>query len=339
MESIKVIQVATGMIQIPPNGWGAVERIIWAYKDRLQRMGNIVEIKFVNQVEKEDNVIVHTHIANLALECRDKGIPYVYSLHDHHSEHYGKGSFVFNQNLEAIKGSVISFTHAEYLVDYFSETDKLFFLSHGVDTEFFLPSEVQNNEHKLLMLANNGLAGNSGFDRKGFRFGIEAAKRLNLPITIVGTENNKEFFSMNTDLLGYDKLQIVADNPTDENTRRLYQEHTIFLHPSMLEAGHPNLTLLEAASSCLPIVGTYRGSKKIEGLSIINDISTESVVEGILSTINDYESIRNKMLEVRHTYDWYFVCEKLEKFYSNAIKVNDKYDSEKTRGLYINVYN
>jgi glycosyltransferase involved in cell wall biosynthesis len=327
------------MIQIPPNGWGAVERIIWAYKDRLQRMGNIVEIKFVNQVEKEDNVIVHTHIANLALECRDKGIPYVYSLHDHHSEHYGKGSFVFNQNLEAIKGSVISFTHAEYLVDYFSETDKLFFLSHGVDTEFFLPSEVQNNEHKLLMLANNGLAGNSGFDRKGFRFGIEAAKRLNLPITIVGTENNKEFFSMNTDLLGYDKLQIVADNPTDENTRRLYQEHTIFLHPSMLEAGHPNLTLLEAASSCLPIVGTYRGSKKIEGLSIINDISTESVVEGILSTINDYESIRNKMLEVRHTYDWYFVCEKLEKFYSNAIKVNDKYDSEKTRGLYINVYN
>jgi glycosyltransferase involved in cell wall biosynthesis len=339
MESIKVVQVATGMIQIPPNGWGAVERIIWAYKDRLQRMGNIVEIKFVNQVEREDNVIIHTHIANLALECRDKGIPYVYSLHDHHSEHYGKGSFVFNQNLEAIKGSVISFTHAEYLVDYFSETDKLFFLSHGVDTEFFLPSEVQNNEHKLLMLANNGLAGNSGFDRKGFRFGIEAAKRLNLPITIVGTENNKEFFSMNTDLLGYDKLQIVADNPTDENTRRLYQEHTIFLHPSMLEAGHPNLTLLEAASSCLPIVGTYRGSKKIEGLSIINDISTESVVEGILSTINDYESIRNKMLEVRHTYDWYFVCEKLEKFYSNAIKVNDKYDSEKTRCLYINVYN
>ena len=339
MESIKVIQVATGMIQIPPNGWGAVERIIWAYKDRLQRMGNIVEIKFVNQVEREDNVIVHTHIANLALECRDKGIPYVYSLHDHHSEHYGKGSFVFNQNLEAIKGSVISFTHAEYLVDYFSETDKLFFLSHGVDTEFFLPSEVQNNEHKLLMLANNGLAGNSGFDRKGFRFGIEAAKRLNLPITIVGTENNKEFFSMNTDLLGYDKLQIVADNPTDENTRRLYQEHTIFLHPSMLEAGHPNLTLLEAASSCLPIVGTYRGSKKIEGLSIINDISTESVVEGILLTINDYATIRNKMLEVRHTYDWYFVCEKLEKFYSNAIKVNDKYDSEKTRGLYINVYN
>jgi glycosyltransferase involved in cell wall biosynthesis len=339
MESIKVIQVATGMIQIPPNGWGAVERIIWAYKDRLQRMGNVVEIKFVNQVEKEQNVIVHTHIANLALECRDKGIPYVYSLHDHHSEHYGKGSFVFNQNLEAIKGSVISFTHAEYLVDYFSETDKLFFLSHGVDTEFFLPSPIENTEHKLLMLANNGLAGNSGFDRKGFRFGIEAAKKLNLPITIVGTENNKEFFSMNTDLLGYEKLQIVADNPTDENTRKLYQEHTIFLHPSMLEAGHPNLTLLEAASSCLPIVGTYRGSKNISGLHVINHISTENVVNGIVETINNYHNIREEMLAVRHIYDWYFVCEKLEKFYSNAIKVNEMYDSEKTKNLYLNLYN
>lgn len=339
MESIKVIQVATGMIPIPPNGWGAVERIIWAYKNRLEKMGNIVDIKYVNQVKKEKNVIVHTHIANLALECRDKGIPYVYSLHDHHSEWYGKGSFVFNQNLEAIKGSVISFTHAEYLVEYFNETDKLFYLSHGVDTEFFTPSLTPPSEHKLLMLANNGLAGNSGFDRKGFRYGIEAAKRLNLPITIVGTENNKEFFSMNTDLLGYDKLQIVADNPTDENTRKLYQEHTIFLHPSMLEAGHPNLTLLEAASSCLPIVGTYRGSKRISGLHVINEITTENVVHGIIETMNNYDNLRDEMLAVRHIYDWRFVCEKLEKFYMNAIKVNEKYDSQRTKDLYINSYN
>ena len=27
------------------------------------------------------------------------------------------------------------------------------------------------------MIANNGLAGDSGFDRKGFRYGIEAARR------------------------------------------------------------------------------------------------------------------------------------------------------------------
>jgi glycosyltransferase involved in cell wall biosynthesis len=336
---MNIIQVATGMIPIPPNGWGAVERVIWEYKQKLELLGHNVDIKFVNQLENTPNTIVHTHIQNLALECRDKGIPYVYSLHDHHAEWYGKDSWVYKMNLEAIKGSIVSFTHAEYLVDYFSDTDKLFYLPHGVNTDFFTPSQEIPKEHKLLMLANNGLAGNSGFDRKGFRYGVEAARELDLPITIVGTDNNLEFFKAHEDLLTYEKLNIVADNPSDENTRKLYQEHTIFLHPSMLEAGHPNLTLLEAASSCLPIVGTYRGSKPIVGLFKLNEISTENVVIGIKDVIENYEETKQEMINIRLAYDWKYVCQKLEKFYNFALKVNEEYDSNKTKELYIKTYN
>jgi glycosyltransferase involved in cell wall biosynthesis len=339
MVHMNIIQVATGMIPIPPNGWGAVERVIWEYKQKLELLGHNVDIKFVNQLENTPNTIVHTHIQNLALECRDKGIPYVYSLHDHHAEWYGKDSWVYKMNLEAIKGSIVSFTHAEYLVDYFSDTDKLFYLPHGVNTDFFTPSQEIPKEHKLLMLANNGLAGNSGFDRKGFRYGVEAARELDLPITIVGTDNNLEFFKAHEDLLTYEKLNIVADNPSDENTRKLYQEHTIFLHPSMLEAGHPNLTLLEAASSCLPIVGTYRGSKPIVGLFKLNEISTQNVVIGIKDTIENYEETKQEMINIRLAYDWKYVCQKLEKFYNFALKVNEEYDSNKTKELYIKTYN
>jgi glycosyltransferase involved in cell wall biosynthesis len=339
MESISVVQVATGMIQIPPNGWGAVERIIWAYKNRLERMNHWVDIRYINHVEKKEGLIVHTHIANLALECRDKGIPYVFSLHDHHCVHYGKGSWVYNQNLAAIKGSIISFTHAEFLVDYFDDTDKLFYLSHGVDTEFFVPAEQPPPQHKLLMLANNGLAGDSTFDRKGFRYGIEAAKRLDLPITVVGTDNNLNFFEGNQDLIAYEKLNIVADNPEDSRTLELYQTHTIFLHPSMLEAGHPNLTLLEAAACALPIVGTYNGSKEIKGLHKLHNISTEAVVDGIFYQMHNYENARKEMLEVRKGYDWHYICEKLSFFYEKALKVTEKYSSEKTKQLYIKAYN
>ena len=336
---MNIIQVATGMIPIPPNGWGAVERVIWEYKQKLELLGHNVDIQFINQLENTPNTIVHTHIQNLAIECRDKGIPYVYSLHDHHAEWYGKDSWVYKMNLEAIKGSIVSFTHAEYLVDYFSDTDKLFYLPHGVNTDFFTPSQEIPKEHKLLMLANNGLAGNSGFDRKGFRYGVEAARELDLPITIVGTDNNLEFFKAHEDLLTYEKLNIVADNPTDDNTRKLYQEHTIFLHPSMLEAGHPNLTLLEAASSCLPIVGTYRGSKPIVGLFRINEITTENVVMGIKDTIENYEETKQAMINIRLAYDWKYVCQKLEKFYHFALKVNEEYDSNKTKELYTKTYN
>ena len=31
---MRIVHVATGLITIPPNGWGAVERLIWEYKHR-----------------------------------------------------------------------------------------------------------------------------------------------------------------------------------------------------------------------------------------------------------------------------------------------------------------
>jgi glycosyltransferase involved in cell wall biosynthesis len=335
---MRIVHVATGLITIPPNGWGAVERLIWEYKQGLEKLGDVVDIRYMNELERWPDTIVHAHLANQALYCRDKGIPYVYSLHDHHTEWYGKDSWVYKQNLEAMKHSIISFTHAEYLIDYFSETDKLFYLRHGANTEFFTP-EYRMGPHKLLMIANNGLAGDSGFDRKGFRYGIEAARELDLPITIAGHPNNEKFFDIHIELTNYKKLTLKLTNPNDEEIKELYQDHSIFLHPSMLEAGHPNLTLCEAASSCIPIVGTYRGSKHFPGMWVLPNISTESVMHGITETINTYEHRRQEMLTVRNSYSWDNVAKTLHKYYENVSKITEGYDSEKTKQLYINLYN
>lgn len=335
---MNVIQIATGTITIPPNGWGAIERIIWAYKEKLENLGDKVDIKYLNQITKQDNTIVHVHIANLALECKKKGIPYVFSLHDHHTEYFGKGSHCYNENLQAIKGSIISFTHAEHLVDFFDDTDKLFYLSHGVDTKFFTPDYAPKT-HSLLMLANNGLAGNPGIDRKGFRYGIEAACEMNLPITIAGHPDNQKFFDIHPELLNYEKLTLKLTNPTDEETKALYQSHSMFLHPSFLEAGHPNLTLLEASSSCLPIIGTYKGSNHIHGMWIIPDCTTRHVVNGIAETIKTYDERREEMFAHRELLDWQYVADKLHKNYENVLKVNEKYDTNKTKKLYIDAYN
>jgi glycosyltransferase involved in cell wall biosynthesis len=192
--------------------------------------------------------------------------------------------------------------------------------------------------HKLLMIANNGLAGNSGFDRKGFRYGIEAARELDLPITIAGHTDNQKFFDIHIELLNYKKLTLKLTNPTDEEMRELYQDHSIFLHPSMLEAGHPNLTLCEAASVCIPIVGTYRGSKHFPGMWVLPNISTESVMHGITETINTYEHRRQEMITVRDYYSWDNVAKTLHKYYENILKINEGYTSERTKQLYINAY-
>jgi glycosyltransferase involved in cell wall biosynthesis len=288
-------------------------------------------------VENKPGQLVHVHLANQALELRDKGIPYVFSLHDHHTEWYGKESWVYKQNVEAMKASIISFTHAEHLVDYFDTVDKLFYLPHGVDTEFFTP-EYRMGPHKLLMIANNGLAGDSGYDRKGFRYGIEAAKELGLPITIAGHPDNNRFFEIHSELLNYNKLTLKLTNPTDEETRELYRDHSIFLHPSMLEAGHPNLTLLEATSCAVPIVGTYKGYRHMDGMWVIPSISTESVITGIVETINTYEHRRQEMLAVRESRDWMEVCKMLHKYYENILKINKEYTSDITKQLYIEAY-
>lgn len=334
---MKIIQIATGLITIPPNGWGAVERIIWEYKQKLEALGNEVDIRYINQMGDTSGCIVHAHLANLALNCRDMGIPYIYSLHDHHVEWYGKDSWIYKQNLDAIKGSIISLTHTEHYVDYFDGTDKLFYLTHGANTEFFTTSHYPG-PHKILMIANNGLAGDSGFDRKGFRYGIEAAKELKLPITIAGHPDNQKFFEIHSDLLQYEKLTLKLTNPTDEEVRELYHTHSIFLHPSMLEAGHPNLTLCEAASSCVPIVGTYNGSRPIPGMCVIAEPTTKNVLAGLVETINSYEYYKKEMITARDNYDWKHVVDTLNKYYTFADKVTEEYDSAKTKQLYINAY-
>jgi len=331
---MKITHVTPGIIPIPPNGWGAVEKIIWEYHQNLQSMGIESHIKYLNEVNYQEGDIVHIHIANLAIEAHKMGIPYIFSLHDHHVVYNGKDSFNYKQNLEAIKKSIVSFCHAEYLVDYFEETDKLFYLSHGVNTNFFKVDNQYRTEHKLLCLANNGIGGDSSYDRKGIRYAIEAAKKLNLHITVAGPENNKNFFQHHLDLLDYDKLTLLFDNPNEESILELYKTHSIFLHPSSLEAGHPNLTLLEAISCNLPIVGTYDGTQKIHGM-IVTERNSDSVANSIQEIINNYNFYVDQTNKSREKFDWGVITNRLLKMYKLVGIIKKEYNSEETKNLLI----
>ena len=116
---MKIIQITPGVISIPPNGWGAVEKIIWEYKQSLDSIGYPTDILYTDDVKDSPNQIVHVHMANLANILHSRSIPYVFSLHDHHVEYYGKGSECYNQNYEAIKNSKLTFVHSKHLIPYF----------------------------------------------------------------------------------------------------------------------------------------------------------------------------------------------------------------------------
>lgn len=262
---MKICHVDPGCgIEIPPKGWGAIEKIVWEFKQNQEKLGHEVHIRLASHISPGEFDIVQCHVANLTETLRNNKIPYIFQLHDHHAYHYGKNSQVFKENLKAIDGSLVSLMPGRFLVDYFDHPRAQYF-SHGVNTDFFYPDPNATKQATFLMLANNGLAGDAAYDRKGFGFGIALAALNGKKITIAGPSNNKHWFNSNLWAFRNSGLQLIFD-PTQEQVRELYQTHEIFLHPSMLEAGHPNLTLLEAAACGMPIIGWIEPETDFHGM-------------------------------------------------------------------------
>jgi hypothetical protein len=258
--------------------------------------------------------MVMVHVANLALFLADRDIPYIFQHHDHHAFHYGKDSSVYKENLEAMEKSIFSLVPARYLVDYF-DTDKVCYFSHGADITKFYPNETYPINHSLLMLANNGLGGYGSYDRKGFGLGVQVAMSRNLPITIAGPKNNENWLNDNPWVKGYPKLTIIWE-PSNEQLRQLYTSHTIFLHPSDLEAGHPNLTLLEAAACGLPILGWIETETVFHGLWRAPRNLNE-MLRGLDTIINEYDEYRQRSLNTAQELSWLNRSKELIELYNN----------------------
>lgn len=326
---MKIVQVHPGILPIPPNGWGAVEKIIWEYKLAFEKMGHVCDIKYLNDIIASEYDVIHVHMGNLAIECFQRNMQYYFTCHDHHAYIYGKDHYIFKQNFEAAKHSIKTFLPSKYLVKYF-DLPNVEYLSHGVNNSFFRSTPKIINQHKLLCIANNGISHDNSYDRKGFGFAIKAAKSLNLPITVAGPLNNKNFF--NTFNFEYDKLTILFDL-TEEELLKQYQTHTIFLHLSDLEAGHPNLTLLEAMSCGLPTVATLEDDNELSGL-IKSNRSVDVVVKDLNYVIDNYEKLSNDALKTAKEKSWDSIVKSLYKTYNQRVmgtQLINLYDTTKIK--------
>jgi glycosyltransferase involved in cell wall biosynthesis len=307
-------------IEVPPKDWGAIEKIVWELHLNFLAQGHESEIKFATEINPGDFDIVHCHVGNLALMLQEQNVPYVFQLHDHHAYHYGKDSHVFRENMRAIEGSIMALVPARYLVDYFDHP-KVQYFAHGVNTKEFYPIEKSKpTEPKLLMVANNGLAGNPGFDRKGFAYGIALAQARNLPITVAGPSNNKHFFNNHLWTLAYPKLNIIFDLPNSK-LLDLYHQHDIFVHPTMLEAGHPNLTMVEAAAAGLPIIADWEHETVFHGgWRAPRDIF--EMARGLNDIMDNWDSYRERCLNTAQELDWFNRTKELIELYERSFKGN-----------------
>lgn len=308
---MKIAQINPGHMTIPPDKWGAVEKIIWYYKIESEKKGHEVHIRYINEINRGDYDIVHVHMWNHAFEMYEKGIPYIFTCHDHHAYVYGIASDVYKNNLLAMKRSSLSIVPAKYLVEYFENVPV--YLRHGIDP-FEFSIGIPNESPKLLIVGNNGMGGDSTFDRKGFRYAIEASEKLNLPITVVGpTDCNKQFFDYHTDLV---KPNVTFRyDLSDKELQEVYRTHDILIHASVVEAGHPPLTLLEAASSGLPIITTDCAG---DLYTVRTERNSEEVAEKVKDILKLYQLNRSKTLKSVEKFHWSNVVDELLGMYSDV---------------------
>ena len=316
---MKICHVDPGCgLSIPPKNWGAIEKIIWEFEINQKLLGYESTHKMSSYIKPGEFDIVHCHVANLANQLSEKGIPYIYQLHDHHVLYYGKDSDTYKNNLKAIENSLISLMPANWLVKYFDHPKCIYF-SHGVNTnDFYSNPKPRPLTPKLLMLANNGLGGDSSYDRKGFQYGLGLAMLNNYEITIAGPSQNQQFFNHHLWMLNYPKLNLVFDTPNSE-LLSLYHDHDVFIHPTMLEAGHPNLTMLEAMAAGLPVIADWEFEVDLHGCWRAPR-NVFKMNKGLKNILNNWDHYRNNCYETSQKLSWKNRTKELFKIYNEFTK-------------------
>lgn len=92
--------------------------------------------------------------------------------------------------------------------------------------------------------------------------------------------------------------------PNQDELVDLYHRHTIFMHPSELEAGHPNLTILEAAACGLPVNGWIELETDFNGMWRAPR-NVPALVRGLDDIITNYDAYRTRAIEHANSLSWY----------------------------------
>jgi len=117
-------------------------------------------------------------------------------------------------------------------------------------------------------------------------------------------------------MLNYSKLNLVFDTPNSK-LLELYHEHDIFVHPTMLEAGHPNLTMVEAASAGLPIIADWEKETDFHGAwRAPRDIF--EMDRGLKDIMDNWDSYRTRIYNTSQKLSWFNRSKELIKIYERS---------------------
>ena len=180
---MKIALVGPGIMSIPPNGWGAVEILIWDYYNILKKLNHDVyiinkirnnqseqnthktnySIELINNINSGNYDFVHLHYDCLYhilpfIKANKIGFTSHYPYINKEEKHINDGfttifNFMINNN--KYLNFVLSTKDMEYLIHKGAKKELLFKLENGINCEAFIFKEKGDLMFKNYLFRSN----------------------------------------------------------------------------------------------------------------------------------------------------------------------------------------
>lgn len=163
-------------------------------------------------------------------------------------------------------------------------------LPYGFDVTLWPSRETPTTRSGAICIAMGASAGNSVHFRKGVDLIVEAARSLpGIPFTVIGATQPESYTGLPTNVR-------LIGRVGQSDLRELYQAHSIYLQPSVME-GFPNALCEAMLCGCLPVVSAITSMPSIIGDTGV--IITERKREALIAAINALLAAAPEAIEAR----------------------------------------
>lgn len=203
---------------------------------------------------------------------------------------------------------VLGHNQKEKLLKYGIENEKLHFIPHGVDLQFFKPLDFKPIQSTLNVL----LVGNWRRNFKLYQKVIEASKNLPIQFHVVTQPFNYSYFR------GLEQVKLYS-SISDESLRSMYQYSDVLLMG--VEDAVANNVILEAAACGLPIicekVGAVTDYFDDNEITFTKPNAVEDIVTQFQHLIENRDLLQSKAENAYQKvkqYDWNIIAEETQRF-------------------------
>lgn len=270
---MRVVLLGSGVLPVPPSGWGAVERAIDGLARGLrsldvevqivQRIGSgrpIDEYRFAlalpKMLREERGDVLHASTPVVANRLLLSGVPFVYTSHSRHWNGVQGLRQSWGFYLEkracarALRTVALTPEVAQLMcrVHPSARRDRVRVIPNGVDPAFFRAEWAVRFGRQVLGVG-------AVHPRKRWHLAARAVKDVpGATLTIVGPIQDRAYADTVVRAGGGEERVVLAGEVPEADLQRRYAVSDVLLHPSGSEL--LSITVLEAMASSLPVVGT-----------------------------------------------------------------------------------